>query len=489
MTFDKKLIEAQEERRARAIKSAIVVTSLTVITVAVVIFLSDYQNNQELKPTIVTENSVPAINIVETSTEPTPTNLPNVPDEQLRQAYIDAVNDYQNKLQPQLNNIDLLTWDKDRADRLVTLQDTALSKFTTADYAGALQNIEQAKQLAETVINESQQQFAQFFTKAQTAYDTDRYDDAKFEVTQALMLNKSSTEAFKLAKKIETLPEIVSLLKKINTAKVENKYQQELKLLKELIHLAPHRQSAIDRKQTLVSLIKNKNFKDALNQAHKAIQQGDADLAKQKVVTARKIFPDRSEIAETISAIKDLEKQQRLAAYRQDAQIAMASDNWPVAKTALELALKENNNDQKLQSLLLKSTSIITLQNELGQYLNNPYRLSNQQLQTKVKSQIDKAATFSADSPSLNKTTTEVAQLITLMNNKILVEITSDNLTNILVRGVGVVGLTELKTIQLTPGHYKFEGKRKGYKSELIDVLIPYDQSHFQLNIQCDEPI
>ena len=489
MTFDKKLIEAQEERRARAIKSAIVVTILTVIAVTAVIFLSDYQNNQEIKPTATTENSAPSADITETFNEAAPANLSSVPDEQLRQAYINAVNDYQNKLQPQLDNIDLLTWDKDRSDRLVTLQDTALSKFSTADYAGALQDIEQAKRLAETLLNESQQQFEQFFTKAQTAYDADRYDDAKFEINQALMLNKSSTEALNLAQKIETLPEIVSLLEKINTAKVENKYEQELKLLKDLIHLAPHRQSAIDRKQTLVSLINNKNFKSAINQAHKAIQQGDADLAKQKVVAARKIFPERPEIAETISAIKELEKQQRLVAYRQDAQNAMANDNWSAAKIAIELALKENNDDQKLQQLLLKTTSIISLQNELEQHLNNPYRLANQQLQSKVKNQLEKAAAFSTDSPSLNKTSAEVAQLITLMNNKVSVEISSDKLTHILVRGVGVVGLTELKTIQLPPGHYKFEGKRKGYKSKLIDVLIPYDQSHYQLNIQCDEPI
>ena len=75
------------------------------------------------------------------------------------------------------------------------------------------------------------------------------------------------------------------------------------------------------------------------------------------------------------------------------------------------------------------------------------------------------------------------------MNKKISVEIVSDNQTNILVRGVGIVGITQLKTIQLTPGHYTFEGKRKGFKSKLIDVLIHYDQTSYRVSIRGDEPI
>ena len=68
-------------------------------------------------------------------------------------------------------------------------------------------------------------------------------------------------------------------------------------------------------------------------------------------------------------------------------------------------------------------------------------------------------------------------------------EVVSDNQTNIIVRGVGVVGITLSKTIQLTPGRYKFEGKREGYKSKLIDVLIPYDKTSYRLSVICDEPI
>jgi len=92
-------------------------------------------------------------------------------------------------------------------------------------------------------------------------------------------------------------------------------------------------------------------------------------------------------------------------------------------------------------------------------------------------------------SPSLTQKANVLSLLVEKMSKKIPVEVISDNQTNILVRGLGVVGVTQSKTIQLTPGRYSFEGKRKGYKSKLLDVLISYDDTSHQVNIICDEPI
>lgn len=352
-----------------------------------------------------------------------------------------------------------------------------------------MDSIEKLTQLAQTMIADSQLAFETSLANAQSAYDVDSYEDANFHIKQALMLNKNSEEATILANKIETLPQLLPLLEQAKTANVENKYEQELRLTKEIITLSPERKSAIDRKQVLVELISNKNFKSAITQAYQAIKQGDADKAKQKLSAAKRIFPNRSEIVDATNALQQLEKQQRFESHQQASQTAMAGDDWLAAKKQLDLALQEQPENEAMQSALRKTTTIIALQNEFDQHLTNPYRLANQQLATQTKAKLNEASKYSDISPSLNKKTAELSTLLDKVNQKIDVKITSDNQTNILVRGVGVVGLTKSKTIQLTPGHYKFEGKRKGYKSKLVNVLIPYDQSSYQLNIICDEPI
>lgn len=167
----------------------------------------------------------------------------------------------------------------------------------------------------------------------------------------------------------------------------------------------------------------------------------------------------------------------------------MTSDDWETAKKQLESALREQADDKTIQQSLARATTIIALDDEFEQQINNPYRLSNKHLTSRMKDKIVEASAFVEFSPSLNKKTNELSHLIESMNKKVSVEVSSDNQTNILVRGVGIVGVTQSKTIQLTPGRYTFEGKRKGFKSKLIDVLIPYDQTSYRVTIHCDEPI
>jgi hypothetical protein len=484
--LEQKIIEAKAKQRDQFIKAIIGLLTISLLCTVVVLFISFGHINDDEAELVSPGDSIEIEqNIVAVSPMPSPT----APDETLRQAYINALSDYENKLKPELNKIDLTRWDQPRSQRLVSLEDEALSKFSVADYVGALSSIEELKQLAQTMISDSQQEFEQALSIAQSAYDSDRYDDAKFQIANALMLDKTSAEAETLSAKIDNLPEILTLLEKINTARVENKPEKELGLIKELIKLAPDREAVVQRKQVLIDSINNRYFKSYIAQSYQAITQGNAGKAKQKIIAAKKIFPNRQEVGDVVLALQNLEKKQRLETYLQKAYTAIDSDDWVTAKKQFELAFREHADDKSIQEPLVLATSIIALNKEFDQQINNPYRLSNKLLASRMKDKISQAATFVGVSPSLNKKTTELSHLIESINKKVSVEIVSDNQTYILVRGVGIVGITQSKTIQLTPGRYTFEGKRKGFKSKLIDVLIPYGQTSFHLSIRCDEPI
>jgi tetratricopeptide (TPR) repeat protein len=484
--FEQKLAEAKAKRHKRFINLVIGFVTISLLCGVVIFFTSCCQINPEEAEAVFpdlakeTEKNVVAVNPAQSQT---------VPDEQLRQSYINALNDYEYSIEPELNKIDLTKWDKSRSDRLATLQEEALSKFSIADYASALNYIEDLKQLALAMIADSQQQFEEAFSNAQDAYDVDSYDDARFHMANALMLNNQSEEAATLSSKIDKLPDILPLLEKANTARVENNHEKELSFIKEIIKLVPERESAVERKRILVDIIDRKNFKSNIAQSYQAIEQSNAGKAKQRLIAAKKIYPNRQEIGDVTIALQELEKKQRLEKYQQEAQTAIASDDWVTAKQQLELALRERVSDKFIQKSLAKATTIIALINEFDQHIDNPYRLSNKQVASKAKDKIAEANTFIDISPSLNKKTDTLSRLVESMNKKVSVEIVSDNQTNIIVRGVGVVGITQSKTIQLTPGRYKFEGKREGFKSKLIDVLIPYDKTSYRLNVICDEPI
>ncbi len=484
--LEQKLVEAKAKRRKRFINLTIGFITITLICAVVIFYISCCQINPEDSKAVFSDIDKEIENKIVGSS---PVQSQNVPDEQLRQFYIDALNDYENNIKPELDKIDLTRWDKPQSDRLAILQKEALLKFSIADYAGALNHIEELTQLAQVMIADSQQQFEEALANAQDAYDIDSYQDAKLHMANAMMLNNQSEEAAILSGKIDSLPGILPLLEQANIARVENNNEKELGIIQEIIKLVPERESAAERRRVLVDLINKKNFKSNITKSYKAIEQGDVGRAKQGLAAARNIYPDRQEITDVTIALQKLEKKQRLEKYKYAAQIAIAADDWVTAMQQLELALREQADDKLIQKSLADATKIIALGNEFDQYIDNPYRLSNKMVESKATASIAEAKQFIDVSPSLNKQTKTLSSLIESVNKKVAVEVVSDNLTNILVRGVGVVGITQSKTIQLTPGRYKFEGKREGYKSKLIDVLISYDKTSYRLKVICDEPI
>ena len=204
---------------------------------------------------------------------------------------------------------------------------------------------------------------------------------------------------------------------------------------------------------------------------------------------AKAIYSHRKEVKDVSIALQTLAKKQRLNRYRETIQQAIASDDWETVKQQATRALQDQGDDKATQETLEDATAIVALARTFDTALKHPYRLTYQKLVEKLNSRLAEAKAFSNSSPSLSNQAQQLSRLTKQMNNTIQVNVTSDNQTNISVRGVGKIGKTQLKTLRLLPGQYTFEGKRKGFKSKLIEVLIPYDTNSFHLDIRCDEPI
>jgi hypothetical protein len=484
--FEKHLLEARLRSRKQSLKLFLAFIVLIILSS---VFLIMYPSCCGLSSGA---DSMTAIESDEIS-DPDPIQLKNSDHDQsqadLRQAYLTAFNAYENDIKPKLEPLDLKKWDSSAAARLASLEEEALIAFSDQDYKKALENIEQASNLSEALFIESQQQFDDALSKASVYYSEDSYEKAKQEIERALMLNARSEEAIKLEKQIDILNQLLPLLEKVRVAQIENDTRKELNLLEAILKLDPDRKEARERKQHLVKRNRNEQYKSYIDQSWQSLKSGDAYNARLSLSKALAINPDGVEIQDISNSLKILESELRFEAYTETASKAMAADDWILAKQNLRQALAEKPDEKNLKALLSKSERIIYLKQEIDRYVAKPYRLVNTQVLTKAKALLADAENFHEASPALMDKSNDLSRLIDQVNRKIPVEVISDNNTNILVRGVGVVGQTESKTIELPPGRYQFEGKRAGYKSKLIDVLIPYDRSEFQVLVICDEPI
>lgn len=129
------------------------------------------------------------------------------------------------------------------------------------------------------------------------------------------------------------------------------------------------------------------------------------------------------------------------------------------------------------------------LRTELERILDAPERLSSVAVADNAKGLVSKAGDVAELSPSLADASRKVARLIDEYGRKVSIRILSDGVTRISVQGVGQVGVTTDRTIQLRPGSYVFEGARAGFRSKLIPVDILPGTEGLVVEIYPNEPV
>jgi hypothetical protein len=71
----------------------------------------------------------------------------------------------------------------------------------------------------------------------------------------------------------------------------------------------------------------------------------------------------------------------------------------------------------------------------------------------------------------------------------VAVTVMSDGRTDIRVLGTGVLGKTREKVIELMPGNYRFEGRRKGYQSKIVAFTVKATDELQTITLICDQKI
>lgn len=482
---------AEEIAKAKQAKQKRLLTGLFLIVILTIVAIGLLYGFNNFKVISQQENVENESQVTPEKTEPNKTEAEqqNVNNAELRQAYLEAFAHFENSLKPQLENIDIASWDPPLADTLALQQQDAISAFGAGQYANAKHAIDTLISTAEKTITDGRSAFEQAMQQAQSAYEKDDYPSARLAIDTALLLDRASKQASALASQIELIPQIAALTEAIRVAKVENNAAKELKLIEQLLTIAPEREAMQQRANTLRTQLANAQFNQHISHAYRAIDNRQAAEAKKALALAQKVYPSRSEVADAKNKLASLEAQLRFETHSKKALMAEKADDWITAKQQLELALKEKPADKTISNKLADADRIVSLMQTFKRLLATPHRLTNKQVKTEADISLIQSQSYTSKSPSLANMKRQLESTINAVNTPVNVTVLSDGNTNVSVRGVGIVGTTTSKVIELKPGPYTFEGKRKGYKSKLVEVMIPIDKTTYQLRVVADERI
>ncbi|TNF95084.1 MAG: hypothetical protein EP297_11790 [Gammaproteobacteria bacterium] len=409
--------------------------------------------------------------------------------EELRSQFKQDLKYFESEVEPQLALANLAEWNKQAANDIPLLKNQALSAFAREDYPNALDALMQAKSLAEATLIDWKERFSTAYSKALSFFDEGSADMAMLNINEALILKPSDPDALTLKMRIDVLPEVIKLLLAADIARTENDMRKELMVLEKIVALDSARVGLNERITGLEQKLAENEFASYIEEGFKAVDDLDLRKANSSLAGAKAIFPARRETHLLSNKIAKTASTLSLANAKTKGKTAIAKDNWPLALTIFQKALKSHPDNGELISQIEKAKKIIALNDAVTDYLGRHHRLSSPNVASSANKILQETKNFSHMSKSLARKADELAEVLNQYNIPVDLIITSDNKTHISIRGIGNVGAVKKKLVRLRPGKYTIEGKRAGFRSKLLNVVINIGQNTAEVEVICDERI
>lgn len=358
-----------------------------------------------------------------------------------------------------------------------------------------VQNFNDAKRLIDIALSdamkaaEQEQEYYQLnLTAAKNAYENRNAEKASETIGRAIALRPNSHEAVYWQDQIEILPNLIQAQQDAESARKSGELQKEVDALERIVLYSTDADDAVQRIAELKQLISDREFASTIDQGRRALSDGNFEQAKRELARAKKQRPFSSETASLQKRIEQTERQDKISRFLAAAMQAWENDDWVNALVNYQRVLAiDPQNDEAVQGQDF-AVRIIALQREIDEFLSKPHRLSTPNIAAAANSVADSAVTLGVFSPKLKSSANSLKDTIREWQTPVPVRVLSDGKTEIGIRGVGRIGKTKEKSIELRPGTYVFEGKREGYRSTLIEmVVVNTSDNPMEVTVICNE--
>ena len=373
-------------------------------------------------------------------------------------------------------------------ERVYLARDKALEAHRDGDSDSALRLLAGAAQEAEDLARSEEARFRLALQAAQDAYAAGNAADARMHISQALQQRPDDPEAKSWEARIARLPELLAERRKAEDARAAGKLHEERAALRRTIELDPDDAGARARVAAIDRELREQAFARAIAQGRQAVENRALDQAKQALAEAQHRDPEHADTRQLHTQVAALEHALIRDGHLAAAEQAAGQDDWEAARDAFEQARAvEPTHDAAVSGNGL-ATRIVNTQRAVDEFLSRPERLGSPRVADAARDALRRAAALTALSARLASSAEGLERAIEAARTPVPVRIVSDEETEIGIRGVGTVGRVRERTIELLPGKYVFEGKRRGYRSKLVDVVVQANlDTPLEVRVVCDE--
>ncbi len=355
--------------------------------------------------------------------------------------------------------------------------DQATAEYRNADSALA--------QLQDSV----PQVFADALARGNAALEAGDAAQASDAFSLALLLQPGATEAQSGMQRAATLDQVNALLAQAQQQRSAGELEAARTTLEEAVALDGAHSGARSQLDEIRQAISDNAFTRVMSTGFAALQSGDTDGAIAAFEQALVMRPGNPEAQEAITQTRDQLAVSRINAHREAAQTHVAGEQWEAAVAEYDAALAI---DAALVFAIEGrdyAAKRLQLDRLLQDAIDQPERLADTAVHAQAVQVYYTGLALGNPGPRLQQQLSQVEVLLARAQVPVDVQLLSDNLTEVTLYQVGVLGRFQSQTLSLKPGRYVAVGTRPGYRDVRTEFEVGFDNRSAPVTVACTEEI
>lgn len=388
-----------------------------------------------------------------------------------------------------LNERAAAQWGGEEFNRANSLLAAADQDATAREYTAAEQKLNEITPLLDIVEKRAPQVLAEQLKAGAEALKGGRSEDAKAAFGLALKIEPNNQVASRGLKRAGTLDQVLALLSTAEGQEKDGNATVALDNFRKALALDTEATRASEGITRITSRQAADAFASEMAKGYSALAATNYSQAREAFEAARRIRPDAPEIPQ---ALRQIEQEQRtgvIGVKLGEAQRLESQEKWSEALKEYRTVLDLDSTVAAANDGVARSSPRASLNEQLEMYLTQPERLFSQSVRVVAKETLARATGIANPGPILSKQIKTLGEWLARADVPVPVALRSDNLTQVTIYRVGVLGSFEQRSLDLVPGSYTVVGTRPGYRDVRREISVMPGAAPDPVVIRCEDKI
>lgn len=333
------------------------------------------------------------------------------------------------------------------------------------------------------------QMFADVMAEGSTALDSGDAALASERFARALTMRPQDSDALLGLQRAGTLDAVGELLHEAEMLSSRAEYAEAESRLQQAVTLDQYHDDARSMLVEVRAQISENTFTSVMSQGFAALQAGNSESAIAAFERALAMRPGSQQAQEAITQTRDQLAVNQITRHQSSAKAAEAEERWEAAVAEYDSALSIDANLVFAIEGRDYAQKRLQLDRLLQSAIEQPGRLADTAVHEQAVQVYYTGLQLDSPGPRLQQQLGELEALLARAQVPVDVRLISDNLTEVTLYQVGVLGRFETQVLALKPGQYVAVGTRPGYRDVRTEFEVGFDGRSAPVTIACTEEV